>query len=55
MGGHFQYGSVTERVLKESRVPVTTVPKNREKILSPWKIRFELERPELIVKPNLLP
>ena len=30
--GHFRFGSVTEKVLKESPVPVTTIPVNREKI-----------------------
>jgi nucleotide-binding universal stress UspA family protein len=26
--GNFRFGSVTERVLKNSRVPVTTIPTN---------------------------
>ena len=30
--GHFRFGSVTEKVLKESPVPVTTIPVNQEKI-----------------------
>ena len=29
--GHFRFGSVTEKVLKKSPVPVTTIPVNREK------------------------
>ena len=29
--GHFRFGSVTEKVLKESPVPVTTIPVNPEK------------------------
>lgn len=28
-GGHFRFGSVTEKVLKESPVPVTTIPVTR--------------------------
>jgi nucleotide-binding universal stress UspA family protein len=28
-GGHFRFGSVTEKVLKESSVPVTTIPVNQ--------------------------
>jgi nucleotide-binding universal stress UspA family protein len=28
-GGHFRFGSVTEKVLKESPVPVTTIPVNQ--------------------------
>jgi nucleotide-binding universal stress UspA family protein len=30
--GHFRFGSVTEKVLKESPVPVTTIPVDREEI-----------------------
>ncbi|RZB35791.1 MAG: hypothetical protein SRB2_02783 [Desulfobacteraceae bacterium Eth-SRB2] len=29
--GHFRFGSVTEKVLKNSPVPVTTIPVNQEK------------------------
>ena len=29
--GHFRFGSVTEKVLKRSPVPVTTIPVSREK------------------------
>jgi nucleotide-binding universal stress UspA family protein len=29
--GHFSFGSVTEKVLKNSPVPVTTIPVNQEK------------------------
>jgi len=29
-GGNFRFGSVTEKVLKESPVPVTTIPVNQE-------------------------
>jgi nucleotide-binding universal stress UspA family protein len=32
ISGHFRFGSVTEKVLKESPVPVTTIPVNREEI-----------------------
>jgi len=65
--GHFHFGSVTEKVLKNSSVPVTTTPvdlKNPSDSQTPrclfvWvfilKTEFGLKGPELIVEPDFFP